>query len=83
MWGVYYFLWDTVYTLFIPFCTFYLMLGVTPNSQRFDASIGGALFDSQPHSRIFMGCYDHAISAIWGVLKCLISQRTTGFLQIS
>ncbi len=41
-------------------------LGVTPNSRRFDASIGGARFDSQSHSRIFAGCYDHAILAIWG-----------------
>ncbi len=31
------------------------ILGVTANSQRFDASIGGAWFDSQSHSRIFAG----------------------------
>ncbi len=42
-------------------------LGVTPNSRRLDALIGGAWFDSKSHSRIFAGCYyDHAILAVWG-----------------
>ncbi len=49
------------------------LVGVTPNSRRFDASIGGAWFDSQSHSRIFAGCYDHAILAIWG---CSMSDFT-------
>ncbi len=39
---------------------------VTTNSPRFDATIGGAWLDYQSHSRLFAGCYDHAILAIWG-----------------
>ncbi len=50
---------------FFFFINVEFLLGVTPNSRRFDASIGGAWFDSQSHSRIFAGCYDHAILAIW------------------
>ncbi len=45
------------------------LVGVTPNSWRFDASIGGAWFDYQSHSRIFAKVLwneDHAILAIWG-----------------
>ncbi len=42
------------------------VLGVTPYSRGFDASMGGAGFNSKSHSRIFAGCYDHAILAIRG-----------------
>ncbi len=67
--------WDTYFPLFFIFFHFkcvivrlngLLTLGVTPNGWRFDTSIGGAWFDSQSHSRIFAGCYVHAILAIWG-----------------
>ncbi len=33
--------------------TIIIIIRVTPNSRRFDASKGGAWFDSQSHSRIF------------------------------
>ncbi len=42
-----------------------------------DASIGGAWFDSQSHSQIFVGCYhDHAILATWG---CSMSDFTQNY----
>ncbi len=44
-------------------------LGVTPNSRRFNTSIAGAWFDSQSHSWILAGCYDHAIFGYMGVLN--------------
>ncbi len=54
----------------------HFLLEVTPNSRRFDAWIAGARFDSQSHSRIFAGCYDRAILAIWG---CSMSDFTENY----
>ncbi len=55
---------------------------MTPNSRRFDASIGGAWFDSQSHSWIFAGCYDHAILAIWGCSNVWFHRELPGTVNL-
>ncbi len=50
------------------------ILGVTPNSRRFDASIAGARLDSQSHSRIFAGCYGPTILAVWSAQMSDLTQ---------
>ncbi len=56
------------------------ILGVTLNCRRFDASIGGAWFDSQSHSGIFAGFYDHAILGIWDAQMSDFTENISGYL---
>ncbi len=66
---------------FILNCLSMCILRVTLNSRRFDAWMGGAWFDSQSHSRIFAGCYDHAILALWGCSNVWFHRELPVFSQ--
>ncbi len=72
---------DAIKKFKVSKCILYIyILGVTLNCRRFDASIGGAWVDSQSHSGIFAGFYDHAILGIWDAQMSDFTENISGYL---